>query len=207
MASTGDPSTFTFTMDAFPGYTYFNPTRKVLCAMQIVRDTDAVSTSSFDTVFPHEDDEKIDESKGDSSVTGVDNTKDFAPNEELGYGSKTISDLAENVEVAWTGTTAKVTGTAKNFAKGTNEWEDLPHDPKDGHFYAVRFDSEKYKDKPFEALRSEDGKVYTGYGYTPKAGDDEMFWILRLDVYKYYRFKSDDDIIATYDFSGMTLEK
>ena len=64
MASTGDPSTFTFTMDAFPGYTYFNPTRKVLCAMQIVKDTEAVSTSAFDTVFPHNHGEDIEESNG-----------------------------------------------------------------------------------------------------------------------------------------------
>ena len=39
MASTGDPSTFTFTMDAMPGYTYFDQTKKVLCVMQIVGDT------------------------------------------------------------------------------------------------------------------------------------------------------------------------
>jgi hypothetical protein len=36
MASTGDPSTFTFTMDAMPGYTRFDRNRKVLCAMQII---------------------------------------------------------------------------------------------------------------------------------------------------------------------------
>ena len=36
MAATGDPSTFTFTMDAFPGYTMFDPTKKVLCAIQLV---------------------------------------------------------------------------------------------------------------------------------------------------------------------------
>lgn len=39
MAPTGDPSTFTFTMDAFPGYTYFNRTKKVLCVIQIVDET------------------------------------------------------------------------------------------------------------------------------------------------------------------------
>ena len=39
MASSGDPSTFTFTMDAFPAYTMFDKTKKVLCAMQIVNDT------------------------------------------------------------------------------------------------------------------------------------------------------------------------
>lgn len=36
MAATGDPSTFTFTMDAFPGYTMFDRTKKVLCAIQII---------------------------------------------------------------------------------------------------------------------------------------------------------------------------
>ena len=44
MASSGDPSTFTFTMDAFPGYTYFDRTKKVMCVMEIVG-TDEVGTS------------------------------------------------------------------------------------------------------------------------------------------------------------------
>ena len=51
MAATGDPSTFTFTMDALPGYTYFNPTRKVLCAIQIVEDAMA-NVDTLATVFP-----------------------------------------------------------------------------------------------------------------------------------------------------------
>ena len=52
MASTGDPSTFTFTMDAMPGYTYFDNTKKVLCVIQIVEDEDAASTE-FNTVMGH----------------------------------------------------------------------------------------------------------------------------------------------------------
>ena len=36
MAASGDPSTFTFTMDAFPGYTMFDKTKKVMCVMQII---------------------------------------------------------------------------------------------------------------------------------------------------------------------------
>lgn len=51
MASTGDPSTFTFTMDALPGYTLFNPTRKVLCAIQIIEDA-AANADAIATVFP-----------------------------------------------------------------------------------------------------------------------------------------------------------
>ena len=40
MASTGDPSTFTFTIDAFPDYTKFDKTKRVIAALQIVEDED-----------------------------------------------------------------------------------------------------------------------------------------------------------------------
>jgi len=46
MASSGDPSTFTFTMDAFPDYTRFNKTKKVLAAIQIVGGGDSASELS-----------------------------------------------------------------------------------------------------------------------------------------------------------------
>ena len=36
LASTGDPSTFTFTMDAYPDYLTFDKTKKVLAAIQII---------------------------------------------------------------------------------------------------------------------------------------------------------------------------
>ena len=36
MAASGDPSTFTFTMDAFPGYTQFDKTKKVMCVIQVI---------------------------------------------------------------------------------------------------------------------------------------------------------------------------
>jgi hypothetical protein len=42
MASSGDPSTFTFTMDAFPDYTRFDRSKKVLAAIQIIKTDDAV---------------------------------------------------------------------------------------------------------------------------------------------------------------------
>ena len=38
MASNGDPSSFTFTMDAFPDYTRFNKAKKVLAAIQIIKE-------------------------------------------------------------------------------------------------------------------------------------------------------------------------
>lgn len=46
MASSGDPSTFSFVVDAFPGYTKFDLTKKVLAAIQVVMDNVAASEES-----------------------------------------------------------------------------------------------------------------------------------------------------------------
>ena len=51
MASSGDPSTFTFTMDAFPDYTRFDRSKKVLAAIQIIK-TDA-DVKDYRTVTDH----------------------------------------------------------------------------------------------------------------------------------------------------------
>ena len=43
MASSGDPSTFNFVMDAFPDYTRFDRSKKVLAAIQIIKDLGSVA--------------------------------------------------------------------------------------------------------------------------------------------------------------------
>lgn len=43
MASSGDPSTFTFTMDAFPDYTRWNKTEKVFASIQVIEDSDTLA--------------------------------------------------------------------------------------------------------------------------------------------------------------------
>jgi hypothetical protein len=43
MASSGDPSTFTFTIDAFPDYTRFDKTKKVLAAIQVVTEAEGAA--------------------------------------------------------------------------------------------------------------------------------------------------------------------
>ena len=54
MASSGDPSTFTFTIDAFPDYTRFDRTKKVLAAIQIV--TEAEGAKNLSRVVTHSED-------------------------------------------------------------------------------------------------------------------------------------------------------
>lgn len=64
MASTGDPSTFTFTMDAMPGYTYFDKTKKVLCVIQVIEDA-AAAGSQWKSVMRHAEGEDLSDLDGD----------------------------------------------------------------------------------------------------------------------------------------------
>ena len=52
LSGTGDPSTFTFTMDALPGYTYFDKTREVLCVIQVIEDQ-TNADKVIQPVMPH----------------------------------------------------------------------------------------------------------------------------------------------------------
>lgn len=67
MASTGDPSTFSFTMDAFPDYTMFDRTKKVLCVIQVIEDATA-GNEARNSVMGHPTGFDIKESNDDSNV-------------------------------------------------------------------------------------------------------------------------------------------
>lgn len=104
-------------MDAFPGYTYFNPTKKVLCAIQIVEDAMAGSTATR-TVFPHEDDELIEESRGGDSVDEdnlpfekIDESIMSIPSQTVKFLEKPISEMVS--EDTYVGANGSVYGTLK----------------------------------------------------------------------------------------------
>ena len=65
MASSGDPSTFTFTIDAFPDYTRFDKTKKVLAAIQIV--TEAEGAEELSRVVT----KSLDEADTNGMITGT----------------------------------------------------------------------------------------------------------------------------------------
>lgn len=69
MAATGDPSTFSFTMDAFPGYTMFDNKHKVLCVIQIVEDAVA-GNAIMNSVMGHPTGFDLPENENDSVTTG-----------------------------------------------------------------------------------------------------------------------------------------
>lgn len=94
MAGTGDPSTFTFTMDAFPGYTYFDKTKKVLCVLQIVEDA-TKSASRGEPVMPHtEGHEHDEESVYNDIFDGASNAGMFKDEaDEAGKKVHVVSDV------------------------------------------------------------------------------------------------------------------
>ena len=74
LSGTGDPSTFTFTMDALPGYTYFDKTREVLCVIQVVEDSNAASSEGHSVMLANDAREHTDPLLGDSDIgqpTGI----------------------------------------------------------------------------------------------------------------------------------------
>ena len=79
-AGSGDPSTFDFTMDAFPDYTYFDRTKKVMAVLQIVDSialgADIAAVDSDNPVMYH--DETIQDEE--ASLNDSNETK-----EELGW--------------------------------------------------------------------------------------------------------------------------
>ena len=55
MANSGDPSTFTFTIDAFPAYTKFNKSKKVMAALQIIDPSEAGHNYPNHEILGHND--------------------------------------------------------------------------------------------------------------------------------------------------------
>ena len=68
MSGTGDPSTFDFTMDAFPGYTYFDKTKEVLCVIQVVEDSEAATEIGHTVMAKNTKVEHSDPLKYDSDI-------------------------------------------------------------------------------------------------------------------------------------------
>ena len=84
MAANGDPSTFDFVMDAFPAYTYFDQTKKVVCDITIV------SGDQGDTSVKHSD------PVGHKDIVGFNSAR--IDSSKLTNGSSSDQHIKENNE-------------------------------------------------------------------------------------------------------------
>ena len=85
MANSGDPSTFTFTIDCFPAYTKFNKTKKVLATLQVLDPTDTKHNYANKDVIGH-DERSADD---DAYFTGLYNKSVFDQVAESAEGGDT----------------------------------------------------------------------------------------------------------------------
>ena len=135
LSGTGDPSTFTFTMDALPGYTYFDKTREVLCVIQVIEDqtnADKViqPVMPHDASLQHENDE-IDDSNyigyGTSPATAGNKKITIAGNghdvEVEGTLALTANSLPSGASVTWKSSNESVATVSNGTVTGVAEGE------------------------------------------------------------------------------------
>lgn len=183
MAPTGDPSTFDFVMDAFPAYTYFDHTKKVVCDITIVS-----GDSAQDTGVQHS--HPVEHNPvGPTPVVGV--APKAASDTIFDY---TVSDL--QTDVAFEGD--RITGTLKEVTTGSlpTAW------PGYTHFLALNFTLPEGVTDP--------AAVKVGInGSTPLDADlDGAFAIDAASLTKGFTVKVTKDgkeYTKVYDLSGLVL--
>ena len=104
LSGTGDPSTFTFTMDALPGYTYFDKSREVLCVIQVVEDQTNAS-KQINPVMAH-------------NTTLEHDLDEIEDTTYLGFGTADNTTKGNaNIQITGTGHTVEQEGTLTLTAK------------------------------------------------------------------------------------------
>ena len=125
MANSGDPSTFTFTIDCFPAFTKFNRKKKVMAVLQVLDQEASGHNYRTKGVMGHEgrtEDADVDKwytksifeneaAEDDKQAGSVEAASALSSGE---FGGKQISDLMQDGNVTLQGDTIKVTGTIKN---------------------------------------------------------------------------------------------
>jgi len=139
LSGTGDPSTFTFTMDALPGYTYFDKSREVMCVIQVIEDQ-TNADKIIKPVMPHTDkleheSDEIDDStyigfrtdgnptKGNAVVTISGNSDTVAVGSDITLTAKGRPAFSDGTTINWTSSDTTVAtvndGTVTGVKKGT----------------------------------------------------------------------------------------
>ena len=142
MAASGDPSTFDFVMDAFPGYTRFDHTKKQMCVIQIVGEDKP--GQSDDAAHTHENPTQNDSPSFylDVDVDKVSKAPDDVNKEESQANQDKLTVIAENnvytVNVAG-GVDSLNSYASTNPAQGTGKWIGLDIDTGEKDITKVTF--------------------------------------------------------------------
>ena len=136
MANSGDPSTFTFTIDCFPAYTKFNRKKKVMAILQVLDNNAATHNYRTKSVMGHEGrtsdadvdqwysksifDAEGEEAGGEDEGFSEAGSVEAASVAETGeFAGKQLSELMTDGEAILDDSTIVVTGTINNVP----DWE------------------------------------------------------------------------------------
>lgn len=201
MASTGDPSTFNFTMDAFPGYTVFDRTKQVLCVIQIVED--AVSgTQTRKSVMPHPAGFDIAEAKDDSTSAG--GSEPIPPKPEKISDKVSVMGQARETglnkkvsELITPETTINDDGSVEGELLYVSGWEEFNPgnvEEQSGHYFPVLL-TDKYKNTPITVTSKKAAKTAS-----------ETEWVLRVSGQDAtFKFEANDEELFTLKFTTTTM--
>jgi len=132
MAASGDPSTFNFTMDAFPGTTMCNPNRKTMCDIQIIGNNSSAEDENLDcSCNPDQDTpsfvETFDGGVKKVPATAAALTEDEQFNQDKAVVSKFLKDQDEEITLTIVGGVDELKDVEPEAGWGSAKWVALDY--------------------------------------------------------------------------------
>ena len=135
MAASGDPSTFDFVMDAFPGYTRFDRTKKLMCKIQILgsdNDAEEVGGSHTHDTYPIPESPTFDSTGFDTGVTVVPSSATGLTADEKANQAKTNVSMVsrgnkDTINVTITGGIESLNDVEPEAGWGSAKWVALDY--------------------------------------------------------------------------------
>ena len=132
MAASGDPSTFNFTMEAFPGYAMCKPDKKTMCDIQIIGNNASEDEGTIDcNCNPDQDTPSfVDTFDGGAKKVPADTaalTADMQFNQEHTAVSKFLKDQDEEITLTVLGGTDELKAVEPKAGWGEAKWVALDY--------------------------------------------------------------------------------
>lgn len=151
MAASGDPSTFDFVMDAMPGYTRFDSTKKQMCVIQIVgtdsdgveesahthEDADSNDSPSFNHAAPV--DPEFHTTVGAVPSTAAALTEDMKENQTKATVTKTYANKADSITLTITDGTDSLNLVEPKTGWGEGKWVALDYNTGESTIVGISY--------------------------------------------------------------------
>ena len=157
MAASGDPSTFNFTMEAFPGYAMCKPDKKTMCDIQIIGNNASEDEGSIDCNCNPDQDTPVFPETWDMSGTKK-ATVTFSPEAEANQNAVTITFKGNDIDIVGDVDALEAYPSA-NPAQGTHKWVALLVDTGEDSIIGVKYNGAELTQEDVDEAASVGGKA------------------------------------------------